>query len=98
MEEIKLPGSFIKQDIKTTPLSQEDVAYIHSLSGSYEGVFSKRARLYKERNLKEAGLAEEDFKNLILEHYTFLKRPVLINNTEIFIGNSKKVVEASFMA
>lgn len=95
MNELDIPQSFIKQDIKNTALTNEDLEHMFNLSGSYEALFSKRARLYKERNLKEAGLLEEDYKNLILEHYTFLKRPVIINNNEIFIGNSKKVVEAA---
>lgn len=95
MKEIKIPQSFIKQDIKTEALTEEDIEHMFNISGSYEALFSKRARLYKERNLKDAGLLEEDYKHLLLEHYTFLKRPVIINNDEIFIGNSKKVVEAA---
>ena len=65
------------------------------LTDSYESLFSKRARLYKELGLKEKNLTEDDFKKFILEHYTFLKRPVTIINDQIFIGNSKKVVEAT---
>ena len=42
--------------------------------------------------LKEQTLSEENYKSLILEHYTFLKRPVIVNSGQIFIGNSKKVV------
>jgi arsenate reductase len=38
---------------------------------------------------------ERDFKSLILEHYTFLSRPVILNKEEIFIGNSKKTVQAA---
>lgn len=95
MAEIEIPQSFIIQDIKSNPLTEEDVEHMYNLSGSYEALFSKRAQLYKERNLKEAELLEEDYLNLILEHYTFLKRPVIINNDKIFIGNSKKVVEAA---
>jgi len=63
-----------------------------ALSGSYESLFSKRARLYKERDLKNQALEENDYKSLILEHYTFLKRPVIIVDENIFIGNSKKIV------
>ncbi|HAT68946.1 MAG TPA: hypothetical protein DCS22_00475, partial [Flavobacteriaceae bacterium] len=48
-----------------------------------------------QRNLKDEDLIEDDFRDLILEHYTFLKRPVIINNDQIFIGNSKKVIEAA---
>ena len=82
------------QEIKTKNISPEQLEEMHSLSGSYEDLFSKRAQLYKSRGLKDIALTEEDFKNLILETYTFLKRPVAIINGEIFIGNSKKNVEA----
>ena len=51
--------------------------------------------LYKERNLKEKTLTEEDFRSLLLEHYTFLKRPVMVLGNEIFIGNTKNVVAAA---
>ena len=84
----------VLQEIKTKNISPEQLEEMHSLSGSYEDLFSKRAQLYKSRGLKDIALTEEDFKNLILETYTFLKRPVAIINGEIFIGNSKKNVEA----
>ena len=93
MKELNLPSSFIKQDIKTQGLSEQDVEEMQNLAGSYEALFSKRAQLYKQRNLKDEDLIEDDFRDLILEHYTFLKRPVIINNDQIFIGNSKKVIE-----
>jgi len=93
MKELNLPNDFIQQDIKAQPLSETDVNEMHQMSGSYEALFSKRARLYKERNLKEKDLKEDDFKQLLLEHYTFLKRPVMINNDTIFVGNSKNTIE-----
>jgi arsenate reductase-like glutaredoxin family protein len=98
MDQLKLPQSFIKQDIKVQGITEEELIEMFNLSGSYEDLFSKRAKLYKERNLKDERLLDEDYKNLILEHYTFLKRPVLINNDEIFIGNSKKTVEAAMQS
>ncbi|SDE51120.1 arsenate reductase family protein [Ulvibacter litoralis] len=95
MKDIDLPQSFQKQDIKSEPLTVKQLDELHDLAGSYEALFSKRAKLYKERNLKDETLSEKDFKSLLLEHYTFLKRPVIINASEIFIGNSKKTVEAA---
>lgn len=92
LKELNLSDDFIKQDIKKKPLSVNELEKMHELSGSYEALFSKRARLYNERSLKNKNLVENDYKNLLLEHYTFLKRPVLINGDEIFIGNSKNVV------
>ena len=93
--ELGLPDDFPTQEIKSQPLTESQLDGLKEMAGSYEALFSKRARLYKERNLKDQSLTEDDFRSLILEHYTFLKRPVLVNNGEIFIGNSKKVVEAA---
>ena len=68
---------------------------LKNLAGSYEALFSRRAKLFKKHNLKERELSEQDFRTLLLEHYTFLKRPVLIYDEKIFIGNSKAVVAAA---
>jgi arsenate reductase len=68
------------------------------LAGSYEALFSKRAKLYKEMDLKNTELKEADYKHYILQHYTFLKRPVLVLVQQIFVGNSPKVVEAAKQA
>jgi len=95
IKEVEIPTSFIMQDIKKDEITVKQLEEMYALSGSYEALFSRRAKLYKERNLKEEKLLDRDYKSLILEHYTFLKRPVLLNNKEIFIGNSKKTVEAA---
>lgn len=95
LTELDAPATFELQDIKEQPLTAGELEHLKGLAGSYENLFSKRARLYKERNLKEKDLSEEDFKNLLLEHYTFLKRPVIVNEEEIFIGNSKKTVSTA---
>jgi arsenate reductase len=98
MQALNLPNSVQLREIKSEPLTASELDALYNLSGSYESLFSKRARLYKERNLKESGLQENDFRSLILEHYTFLKRPVFVYNGEIFIGNSKKTVESASKA
>jgi arsenate reductase len=41
-------------------------------------------------DLKNRSLTEEDFKKYILEHYTFLSRPVFIIDDKIYIGNTQK--------
>ena len=65
-----------------------------ALAGSYEALFSRRARKYKELGLKDQTLTEEDYKNYILSDYTFLKRPVIIDEDKIFIGSDKKNLES----
>ena len=86
---------FQLQDIKTEPITPYQLQEMKVLAGSFESLFSKRARLYKERGLAQKNLTEEDFEKLILEHYTFLKRPVVLFNDQIFVGNSKAVVDAA---
>ena len=95
LKELNLPSEFILQDIKTEKITVEQLEAMKDLAGSYEALFSKRSKLYKEMDLKNQKLEERDYKHYILEHYTFLSRPVIINDHTIFIGNSKKVVETA---
>ena len=80
-------------DIRQDKITVQELEKMRELAGSYEALFSKRAQLYKERNLKNEKLSEDDYKALILEHYTFLSRPVFIIDNEIYIGNSAKNIE-----
>lgn len=92
LKEVNTDG-FERQEIKTKPLNIKQLEEMHALAGSYEALFNKRAKLYKSMDLKNQTLSETDYKQYILKEYTFLKRPVFIIDDEIFIGNSKKVVE-----
>ena len=98
INELNLPKGFLLQDIKTEPITEDQIEAMRARTDSYESLFSKRARLYKELGLKEKSLSDDDLKNYILEHYTFLKRPVVLYNNQIFIGNSKKIVAAAKLA
>lgn len=85
--------SFEKQEIKTTPITVKQLEKLHSITKSYEALFNKRAKLYREMDLKNQNLTEKDYRQYILEEYSFLKRPVFIIENNIFVGNSKKVIE-----
>jgi len=88
------PGTdVILQDIKTEKITENQIDEMKNLAGSYESLFSRRAMKYKSMGLKEKTLTESDYKKLILDEYTFLKRPVIIVDNEIFVGNSKKIIE-----
>lgn len=95
LKELDAPSGFIFQDIREEPPTESQLTEMRKLSESFNSLFSKRARLYQERDLKNKELGEEEYKTLLLEHYTFLKRPVIINKGKIFIGNSKATVEAA---
>ena len=75
--------NFRLQDIKTEKITEQQIDELKALSGSYEALFSKIARKYRAMGLGEKKLTEKDFKALILDEYTFLKRPVLIVEKEI---------------
>ncbi len=84
-------ANLVFRDIKQDLISPEELDEMVRLSGSYEALFSKKAILYKTLDLKNKNLTETDYKNYILEHYTFLSRPVFIIDNKIFIGNSQPV-------
>ncbi|WP_314058779.1 arsenate reductase family protein [Empedobacter brevis] len=93
MKEFDFTG-FELHEIKSTAISEEELAEMKDLAGSYEALFSRRAQNYKKLGLKDQQLSEEDIKNYILSDYTFLKRPVVVDGDKIFIGNEKKNLEA----
>lgn len=79
-------------DIRQNPITATELEEMYQLSGSYEALFSKKAQLYKSLDLKNKNLTEDDYKKYLLEHYTFLSRPVFIIDGKIYIGNSQKNV------
>ncbi len=91
--QVKQKG-FDMQDIKTAKIEPSQLEEMKRLAGSYEALFSRRAMKYKEWGLKDKKLTENDYKNYILQEYTFLKRPVTIIGNKIFIGSDKKTIEA----
>jgi len=92
LKEIPLDG-FELQEIKTEPITVKQLEEMYALTNSYEVLFSKRSKKYAAMDLKNQTLTEKDFKQLILDEYTFLKRPVIIVDTKIFVGNAKKTVD-----
>lgn len=86
------------REIKSEPISATELDQMKELAGSYQALFSKRARKFRAEKLHEQELSEADYRRLILEEYTFLKRPVALVNDQIFIGNAAKNVSALHQA
>ena len=40
MDEIELPSSFLKQDVKSDPVTEEQLEELYNLSESYEALFN----------------------------------------------------------
>ena len=93
ISEVNTEG-FELQDTKKTPATKEDIEFLIQHVDTYEDLINRRAQLWQKRGLKNQNLSEDDFKALLLEHYSFIKRPIFIDGEKVFIGNSKKVVNA----
>jgi arsenate reductase (glutaredoxin) len=89
---------FILQNIKFEKITPAQLDEMKKLAGSYEALFSRRAIKYKEWKLKDKSFTEKDYRQYILDEYTFLKRPVIIINDKIFVGSEKKTVAALKLA
>ncbi|NEW78323.1 MAG: arsenate reductase [Gelidibacter sp.] len=85
-------SGFILQEIKTEPITVKQLDELFALTKSYEVLFSRMAKKYKQMDLKSQQLTENDYRKLILDEYTFLKRPVIIIGSEVYVGNTKKRV------
>jgi arsenate reductase len=82
-------------DIKEKNIDADTLDWLKDKVGSYEALFSKRAMKFRSMGLHEQVLTEADYRKYMLEEYTFLKRPFMINGEAVFIGNTKKEVEAA---
>jgi arsenate reductase len=80
------------QNIKEEKITAAQLDEMKAMIGSYEALFSRRALKYKAMGLKDKNLTEKDYRELILQEYTFLKRPVIISGKKIFSGSEKKTV------
>lgn len=88
------PGKdFELVDIKQKNIDPETLDWLKDKVGSYEALFSKKAIKYRSLGLNKMDLKEEDYRKFMLEEYTFLKRPFVIINEDVYVGNARKTVE-----
>ena len=81
------------RELKPQNIAEAELEDLFKQTNSYEALFSKKSTQIKGREIDVNSLKEIDFKNLILEHYSFLKRPVFVTDKKIFVGNEKKNIE-----
>lgn len=81
------------REIKSQPVTEAELEEMYDKTKSYEALFSKKSTQIKKRGIDVSSLKEQDFKKLILDHYSFLKRPVFITDKEVFAGSDKKNLE-----
>lgn len=93
LSELNLSQDFEYQDVKHKPITPEQLDQLKEDVGRYELLFNKRSQQFKERNIDKTTLTEDDYRNLILEHYSFLKRPIIVMGNRVFLGNATKIIK-----
>lgn len=93
LKTLQIDDTFELQDIKKENIDPTVLDFLQSKVGSYEALFSKRARKYKSLGLHEIKLSEVDYRTYLLQEYTFLKRPFIIVEDKVFIGNAKVTIQ-----
>ena len=86
-------ASFL-QNVKEQMVTPEQLAFLYDYTNSYEQLINKRGRVYAQMKREGVLFSEEVYKALLKKEYSCLKRPVLIWNNNVFLGNSKTTVEA----
>ena len=84
---------FEMNDIKVKKITAKQLDELKEMAGSYENLFSRVAIKYKALNPKPT--SEKEYRKLILEEYTFLKRPVIVLDNLIFVGSKKSSIEGA---
>ena len=79
-------------DIKAEGIAAADLDAMKAHAGSYEALFSRRAMKFRSMGLADQTLTEDDYRRLILEEYTFLKRPVFLADDGVTAGSAKAEV------
>lgn len=98
LKELDFGNDVELQDIKSQNIDETTLDFIKDRIGSYEELFSKRAMKFRSMGLNEMTLSEADYKKYLLKEYTFLKRPFIVLEDQVFVGNAAKTIAAAKQA
>lgn len=92
IKELNIQGASYLQDVKQQKASPEQLAFLYKHTQSYEALINKRGRVFAQ--LKREGMVfkETVYKRLLENEYSCLKRPILIWDNKVYLGNAKKTV------
>lgn len=93
LAEVKPTKEIEMQDIKESNIKAKELDYAAKQLGSYEALFSRKAMKYRSMGLNKVELSEKVIRKLILEEYTFLRRPVSVIDGKVTAGITKAAVE-----
>ena len=81
-------------DIKQQNITESDLDKVALAQGGYEAIFSKRAMKYRSLGLDKITISEAEYKKWMLQEYTFIKRPFLLVDEQIFVGNAASTIQS----
>ena len=81
------------QNVKEQMVTAEQLAFLYNYTNSYEQLINKRGRVYAQMMKREGAVfSEAVYKTLLENEYSCLKRPILIWDNTVFLGNAKATV------
>lgn len=80
-------------DVKKEPLTREELKELEFKVG-LEVLVNKRGRKWRDLGLKDKNLSDEELFDVLLEHQTMIKRPVLINGESVMVGYDEDSFDA----
>ena len=92
IKELGIQQATYLQDVKQQIITGEQLAFLYAHTKSYEALINKRGRVYAQLKKEGADFNEAIYKGLLEKEYSCLKRPILLWNDNIFLGNSKNTV------
>ncbi len=82
------------QNVKEAMVTPEQLQFLYNHTNNYEQLINKRGRVYAQLKREGTVFSEVVYKALLEKEYSCLKRPILIWNNNVFLGNSKATVAA----
>ena len=92
INELEIQDAVYLQDVKKQKITPEQLAFLYAHTHSYETLINKRGRVYAQLKKDGKPFTEATYKALLMQEYSCLKRPILIWNDKVFLGNSKATV------
>lgn len=80
------------QNVKEHMATPAQLAFLYNYTNSYEGLINKRGRVYAQMKREGAMFSEAVYKTLLENECNCLKRPILIWDNTVFLGNAKATV------
>ena len=82
------------QNVKEAMVTPEQLRFLYNHTNNYEQLINKRGRIYAQLKREGTVFSEAVYKTLLEKEYSCLKRPILIWNNNVFLGNSKATAAA----